>query len=234
MLSTLPVEKAPSCKKSRATSNRLVGGYRFKRHFLVTILIVKNLIISIGLCLISINTFAFEIFALGTSNTNCKNAGQAYTVRLNDLLATDKINASVINAGVDGDRPTFMMGRLERGLKDYPNTKLVIFEPGPNERNPRFSLGPTEEILGYLQKIQMPTIYVSHSTIQSDKEADEMAKKYGAFHYGDWRKGVPLDREHRQFDMGSSGGHMTVQGCQLWAKNMLPLVEQVIKDKNLK
>jgi hypothetical protein len=80
----------------------------------------------------------------------------------------------------------------------------------------------------------MPTIYVSHSTIQSDEEADEMAKKYGAFHYGDWRKGVPLDREHRQFDMGSSGGHMTVQGCQLWAKNMLPLVEQVIKDKNLK
>ncbi|MBU3548407.1 hypothetical protein [Polynucleobacter sp. P1-05-14] len=195
---------------------------------------MKNLIVSLALGLLSLNSFGFEIFALGTSNTNCKNAGQAYTAKLNDLLLADKINASVINAGVDGDRPAFMMNRLERGLKDYPNTKLVIFEPGPNERNPRFSLGPAEDILAYLQKIQMPTIYVSHTVVQSPEEGAEMAKKYGAYYYGDWAQGIPKDTDHRQFDMGSGGGHMTVKGCQLWAKNILPLVEQVIKDKNLK
>ena len=184
-------------------------------------------------CLISINSFGFEIFALGTSNTNCKGAGQAYTNALNDMFAKEKINAQVINAGVDGDRPAFKMPRLEQGLKNYPNTKIVIFEPGPNERNPRFSIGPSEEILAYLQKIQMPTIYVSHKLIQSTEEADEMAKKYGAYYYGDWIQGVPVDRDHRQFDMGSSGGHMTVQGCQLWAKNMFPLLKQVIKGKNI-
>jgi len=139
----------------------------------------EKLIISLIMGLISINSFGFEIFALGTSNTNCKNADQAFTVKLNELLALDKIDAQAVNAGVDGDRPVFMMPRLEQGLKNYPNTKMVIFEPGPNERNPKFNLGPSEEILAYLQKIQMPTIYVSHKLIQSPEEAGEMAKNMG-------------------------------------------------------
>ena len=187
-----------------------------------------------ALGLLSISAFGFEIFAIGTSSTNCKNAGQAFTNKLNELLVQEKINATVINAGVDGDKPVFMMPRLEQGLKNYPNTKIVIFEPGPNERNPRFNLGPSEEILAYLQKIQMPTIYVSYKVIQAPEEASEMAKKYGAYYYGDWIQGVPVDRDHRQFDMGSNGGHMTMQGCQLWAKNMMPLILQVIKEKNIK
>lgn len=195
---------------------------------------MKKLTLLLVFSLTSFNAIAFEIFALGTSNTNCKNANQAFTATLNEILAQEKINANVINAGIDGDRPVFMMSRLQSGLKNYPNIKIVIFEPGPNERNPRFNLEPSEEILSYLDKIKMPTIYVSHSFIQKDEDAEKMAKKYNAYYYGDWRKGVPLDRDHRQYDMGSSGGHMTVQGCQLWAKNMLPLIKQVIAEKNIK
>ena len=187
------------------------------------------------LSLLSLNTFGFEIFALGTSNTNCKNSGQAYTTRLNELLAQDKINAAVINAGVDGDRPAFMMTRLEQGLKANPNIKMIIFEPGPNEKNPRFNLGPSEEILAYLQKQNMPTIYVSNSWIQSNDEAQEFATKYGAYYYGHWTKNIPTDSEHRLFDMpGGGGGHMTVVGCQKWAQYMLPTIKQVIKEKNIK
>jgi ABC-type glycerol-3-phosphate transport system substrate-binding protein len=96
---------------------------------------VKKLIISLALALLSINSFGFEILALGTSNTNCKNAGQAFTSSLNDLLGQEKINATVINAGVDGDKPTFMQARLEQSIKAIPNIKIVIFEPGPNEKN---------------------------------------------------------------------------------------------------
>ena len=183
--------------------------------------------------MLSTKSFAFGIFALGTSNTNCKGAGQAYTTGLNELLAQDKIDATVINAGVDGDRPQFMMPRLEQGLKANPNTKIVIFEPGPNERNKSFNLVASEEILKYLQVIKMPTIYVSYEAIESNDEAEQRAKKYGAYYYGEWRQGVPVDRDHRQFDMGSRGGHMTVQGCQLWAKNMKPLILRVIKEKNI-
>jgi len=196
---------------------------------------MKKLIILLLLSSLSINSFGFEIFALGTSNTNCKNSGQAYTTKLNELLAQDKINAAVINAGVDGERPAFMMTRLEQGLKANSNIKMVIFEPGPNEKNPRFNLGPAEEILAYLQKQNMPTIYVSHSLIQSNEESQELATKYDAFYYGHWNKNIPTDSEHRLFDMpGGGGGHMTVLGCQKWAQSMLPMIKQVIKEKNIK
>jgi hypothetical protein len=194
---------------------------------------MKKRIIFLALGLISINSFAFEIFALGTSNTNCKGADQAYTTRLNELLAQDKINATVTNAGVDGDRPTFMMTRLVQGLKANPNIKIVIFEPGPNERNKSFNLGPSEEILAYLQKLSMPTIYVSHQAIQSGEEGREMAKKYGAYYYGHWIKDIPINTTNRQYDQPGQAGHMTVAGCQLWANNMFPFVKEVIKARNI-
>ena len=194
---------------------------------------MKKLIISLALALLSINSFAFEIFALGTSNTNCKGAGQAYTTRLNELLAQDKINATVINSGVDGDRPAFMMTRLEQGLKANPNIRIVIFEPGPNERNPRFNLGPSEEILAYLQKLGMTTIYVSHVLIQSNEEAQTLATKYGAYYYGHWVKDVPTNTTNRQYDQPGQPGHMTVAGCQLWANNMFPFVKEVMKARNI-
>jgi len=196
---------------------------------------MKKQIITLAMAVFSINSFGFEIFALGTSNTNCKNSGQAYTATLNELLAKDKINATVINAGVDGDRPIFMMTRLEQGLKVNPNTKIVIFEPGPNERNPKFNLGPSEEILAYLQKQNMPTIYVSHVWIQNNEEAQALASKYGAYYYGHWNKNIPTDNDHRLFDIpGGGAGHMSVLGCQKWAQYMLPMIKQVIKEKNIK
>jgi hypothetical protein len=194
---------------------------------------MKKRIIFLALGLISINSFAFEIFALGTSNTNCKGADQAYTAKLNELLAQDKINATVINAGVDGDRPTFMMTRLVQGLKANSNIKIVIFEPGPNERNKSFNLGPSEEILAYLQKLSMPTIYVSHVWIQSNEEAQALATKYGAYYYGHWVKDVPTNIINRQYDQPGLAGHMTVAGCQLWANNMFPFVKEVIKARNI-
>jgi hypothetical protein len=194
---------------------------------------MKKRIVCLALGLISINSFAFEIFALGTSNTNCKGAGQAYTTKLNELLIEDKINATVINAGVDGDRPAFMMTRLEQGLKANSNIKIVIFEPGPNERNKSFNLGPSEEILAYLQKLSMPTIYVSHQAIQSGEEGREMAKKYGAYYYGHWIKDIPVNTTNRQYDQPGQAGHMTVAGCQLWANNMFPFIKEVIKARNI-
>lgn len=178
-------------------------------------------------------TYGFEILAIGTSNTNCKNAGQSYTATLNEFLTQEKVNATVINAGVDGDRPTFMLARLEQNIKANSNIKIVIFEPGPNEKNKRFNVGASGDILAYLQEQKIPTIYVSHQAIQSNEDASEMAQKYGAYYYGHWIKNVPIDREHRQYDDGSAG-HMTPLGCQLWAKNLFPMLKQVILEKNIK
>ena len=194
---------------------------------------MKKLIITFALVSLSINSFGFDILALGTSNTNCKNAGQAYTSTLNDLLQQEKINATVINSGLDGDKPTFMQARLEQSIKAYPNIKIVIFEPGPNEKNKRFNIGASGDILTYLREQKMTTIYVSHQAIQSSEEASEMAKNYGAYYYGHWIKNVPVDAQHRQYDQPGQAGHMTVVGCQLWAKNMLLFINEVLRARNI-
>jgi hypothetical protein len=87
---------------------------------------MKKLIVSLSLALLSINSFGFEVLALGTSNTNCKNADQAYTSTLNDLLRQEKINVTVVNGGVDGDKPTFMQARLEQSIKANTNIKMGL------------------------------------------------------------------------------------------------------------
>ena len=189
-----------------------------------------KLISLLVLGLVSLNSYGVEIIAIGTSNTNCKNAGQAYTATLNELLAKDGVK--VINAGKDGDRPANMKHRLDALLRDNPNTKLVILEPGPNERNTQASVEPTEEMLAQLQRINMPTVYVSHKYIQDRWEAKNTANKYSAYHYGHWDKDVPVDTEHRQYDQPSGSGHMTEKGCRLWANNILDTIKQAMKERN--
>ncbi len=196
---------------------------------------MKNILLVLASLSVATNAFAFEILALGTSNTNCKGANQAFTKALNELLEKDGIKATVINAGKDGDTPQFMIRRLSSLIN--ANTKVVIFEPGPNERNKQQNLSDTEKILADLQKRQMPTIYVSHSVIENEMDAYTRAQKFGAIHYGHWNQGVPTDKEHRQYDqpnIPNSAGHMTEAGCRRWAGNIYPLIKTVIFEKELK
>jgi hypothetical protein len=196
---------------------------------------MKNILLVLASLSIATNAFAFEILALGTSNTNCKGANQAYTKALDEMLEKDGIQAKVINAGKDGDTPQFMIRRLSSLLNS--NTKLVIFEPGPNERNKQQNLSDAEKILSDLQRQQMPTIYVSHSVIENEMDALNRSQKFGAIYYGHWNQGVPTDREHRQYDqphIPNSAGHMTEAGCRRWAKNIYPLIKQVIAEKQIR
>ena len=177
----------------------------------------------------------FVIHALGTSNTNCKGVdrNESFTVHLQELLRADSIDATVINGGVDGDRPVWMGARLFGANGISPETRLVIFEPGPNDKNRNSSIASSEEILSILQGRKLPAIYVSSRAIQTNEEAEATARKFGAYYYGHWNKDVPVDRTHRQFDM-AGGGHMTAEGCQLWAKNILPLVKTVLTKEGIK
>ena len=67
---------------------------------------------------LSAKVSAFEILALGTSDTNCKGGDQFYTKTLNNLLTENKIDAEVINAGKDGDTPFFMLNRLKSSINE--------------------------------------------------------------------------------------------------------------------
>ena len=42
---------------------------------------------------------------------------------------------------------------------------------------------------------------------------------------------MPIDKEHRQYDQPGQAGHMTVVGCQLWAKNMFSFIKEVLRAK---
>ena len=193
---------------------------------------MKKLLIAGLLATFSTSSMAFEILALGTSNTNCKGVERSkiFTVHLEELLRAEGFDAHVINAGVDEDTPTRMIKRLASTKLD--NTRLVIFEPGANDTNKASNVEALEEVLSQLQDRNIPAIYVSIGLIQSIDEADETAGKYGAYYYGSWVKGIPTDKEHRQFDR-SRGGHLTAKGCQLWAQNMFPLVKEILVENNI-
>lgn len=188
--------------------------------------------------LCSANAYAFEILAIGSSATNCQGVprDQIFSVKLQEDLRADGLDATVVNAGQDGDLPMWMQKRLQTLVT--PNTKLVIVEPGPNAKSKSQTLPYAKEMLAFLQSRQIPAIYVSIEGYQTYDEATQMAKKYGAFAYGHWARGIPVDSKHFQFDFKEGGkgrgGHLTAEGCALWAKTMTPFVENVVKQTGIK
>ena len=196
------------------------------------------LAISISVFLQSSMARSFEVLAFGTSAINCAGVDRekAFTVRLQEFLRRDGVNAEVVGAGLNGDRPQYMLGRLAELATT--SIKLVIFEPGPNEPNKELAISGIEQVLGYLKQHSIPTIYVSTGATQTVEEAEATARKFGAVYYGHWRRDVPMDNEHFQFDFRNGGkgqgGHMTALGCEKWAQNISPLVKSVAKQKHLK
>ena len=53
--------------------------------------------------------------------------------------------------------------------------------------------------------------------VQNVTEAKEFSEKWGMTYYGPTFKGMPLNRDYRQYDMPGQAGHMTAKGCHLWA-----------------
>lgn len=195
----------------------------------------QNLFVACTLFL-SGTAHALDIYALGTSATNCRKVSreESFAVALEQNLRTDGYTVNVINGGIDGDVPAEMLARLQRMLESNKEIKLVLFEPGPNDLNKASNVGYSENILEYLQSIKMPAVYISNGAIQTNAEAEETAKKYGAYYYGHWVKDVPVDWDHRMYDTPVGKGHMTGKGCMLWGKNMTLFVEQVMKEQKIK
>ena len=200
----------------------------FKNHFSRAVLI----------CLVSFASFdanAFDIFALGTSNLNCKGVPleNTVTVRLEKLLKEDGINARVINSAKNGDKPIYMVSRIQTALEN-PKIKIVLFEPGPNDKDKSSNIEYTEKILALIKEKNIPTVYFRTAQIQSEEEGEATAKKFNAIYYGNWTRDIPVDTEHRQYDTGIGAGHLASAGCVVWAKNIYPIVKKIITDNQIK
>lgn len=183
---------------------------------------------------------AFEILAMGTSATNCKGVerDKIYPVKLQEILRADGLaDATVINGGIDGDRPVWMFKRLPAALG--AGTRLVILEPGPNDPDPVFAREYAEKMLALLRQRNVPTIYTSSPRVQTKAQAEAMAAKYGAYYYGPLGLGVPSESRYwlgdneKQFGGSGKGwgGHMSAEGCALVAHNLAPVVEKVLAEK---
>jgi len=77
-----------------------------------------------------------QVVALGASQTNGKGVprDQAYPAQLERMLRARGQNVHVANAGVNGDTPGGMLGRLDGAVP--AGTKVVILQPGTNARDP--------------------------------------------------------------------------------------------------
>ena len=122
--------------------------------------------------------------------------------------------------GVYGDLPMWMLQRLDRSLT--ASTRLVIFEPGPNDRSKSRNVDYSERILTVLRDRRIPAIYVSHARIQTEEEATATAAKFGANYYGEYRKGLPEPIAYIE------GHHLSGVGTAFMGANMLPLVKCLV------
>jgi len=196
---------------------------------------MKKLIAITALAIASVNAQAFDVVAIGTSAINCRNVWdreRIFSVQLEKELRARGYDVNVINAGIDGDTPQW----IERRLKDTitPDTKLVIVEPGPNDRNRESALHYIGNMFDYLNSINMPTIYTSNRIVEeTEQEGTETARKYGVTYYGHWKREVPTTGEFFLFDTRNGHGHMSGAGCTMWAQKMAPLVVKVLVDNKI-
>ncbi len=74
------------------------------------------------------------IVALGASNTKGKGVSpsEAWPALLEALLKSKGVNATVINAGINGDTTGGMLARLDSAVPE--GTQVVILQPGSNDR----------------------------------------------------------------------------------------------------
>lgn len=90
------------------------------------------------------------VVALGASHTFGKGVerGQDYPAQLQNLLTQKGFEVQVINSGVNGQTTGKMLERLEASVP--PNTKVVILQPGGNDKRK----GVENQRAGNIAKIQ--------------------------------------------------------------------------------
>jgi acyl-CoA thioesterase I len=148
----------------------------------------------------SADAASINIVALGASNTYGKGVarGQDYPAQLQAMLRAKGLDASVANAGINGDTTGGMLARLSSAVP--AGTQIVILQPGGNDRRKGQS-GRESNIAAITSQLAARKIKV----IMLDRVLGSMA-------------------QHLQPD----GQHLTPEGHRIIAARLLPQVTAAI------
>ena len=211
-----------------------------------------KIIIGITLFTCSFFSYAFNIYSTGGSIESCIKAPskEKFTADLANLLKAKGLNANVIDGGSGQDYLPLLFQRLTESVNS--KTRIIIYvSPGGGYKHPEWQqLQYIEKVLIFAQEKNLATIVVlPEKSLTPDsaflQKTDALVAKYGAYDYGSYAKNVPLDDKYWKYKIDAARPipagaqekgakkYMSGAGCELWAENMLPLVMQVIEERNI-
>lgn len=174
-----------------------------------------------------------QIVALGASGTYGKGVArdEAFPAQIEALLKAEGYDVSVKNEGVNGNTTQDMLARLDGAV---PNgISLVILQPGSNDQAatkrrtgipPAGTIENVEKMLSKLKERRVPVILFQFL----GGEGTALADKYGAILYGSIYSHGAKDYKL------SDGVHLSPEGHQIVAKNMVPLIKKLLSPNVLK
>ena len=160
---------------------------------------------------------------------------EGFAPQLQMQLTMMGLNATVINAGNDGDTSADGLNRTDWILEDNPD--MVIVELGANDMLRGLPVAPMRDnldaIVGKIQqsgaKILIAGMYASENNgadyqKQFRDAYTEVAKKYGVMLYPFFLEGVATKAEYNQAD----GKHPNAKGVRIIAQNIAPPVIKIL------
>ncbi|MGJ4996739.1 GDSL-type esterase/lipase family protein [Bradyrhizobium sp. HKCCYLS3077] len=141
-------------------------------------------------------TEAAEVVALGASNTYGKgvNRGEDFPAQLEAMLRAKGVQASVANAGINGDTTAGMLSRFDSAVDG--STRVLVLQPGGNDARK----GAGDQRAGNIGAIMAKA---------SQRRIKVVMVENGMF------RGLP-----HQVD----GVHLTPEGYRMLAASLLPRV----------
>jgi len=199
---------------------------------------VRLLIILLGLLAASPAWAApLRLTALGTSLTQGYGLppGTEFTVQLQAALRAQKLDVTVVNAGVSGDTSADGLSRLDWALADHPDA--VVLELGSNDMLRGLPPAQTEKnlraILVKLKAAHVPVLLcgmMAQRNLGADyvKQFDaiypKLAKETGVLFYPFILDGVALNPKLNQND----GMHPNPAGVKVIVGRILPSVKTLL------
>ncbi len=173
-----------------------------------------------------------RIVAFGGSSTYGKGVDRqdTYPAQLERALRAKGHDATIANAGVNGDTTRDALARFDKAVP--AGTKIVILEFGINDKfanvNPDTIRANLDTLLTRLQECQIQTLFIGYT---GSSGLETLAEKHNAkfMRFGFPGANDPKYRVSGDPQMQTAGVvHFNRQGYEMMVERMTPLVEELI------